>query len=234
MPKRKPGRGPFVRIPQYAKKSIQELRKKQRTRAAAEQKRLREEYPSDYEEEAVAVSASAVRASTGTEKTAAAVSARAGVVAKEDATGAAVAHTGYAVGEPIDVGDEGCGAADEGDAIIAKLLQKLNEMGEKRRKRFNTLRKSKTFFANIATAEADRLPAKALLKVGKHRGREGGEKQHFVEHTVGMCFDELTLRNEFPDQGVGHKYFSSGKFEIRYLLSKEGIPICQVVKKDKV
>ncbi|CAD7959094.1 unnamed protein product [Amoebophrya sp. A120] len=202
MPKRKPGRGPFVRIPQYAKKEIQELRKKQKARAEREEQRLREEYPSDYEDEETKNDDNK-NSSAANE-----INDNSSVLDDEkDANGE----------EQVTTLERTLATSKNPD--VRKAVKDFVEMGKQRRKTFERLQKKENFFVKSE---------KSVEKLLKITGKDG------VEHAVGNCFDEMKLRREFPDQGVGHKYFSSGKFEIKYVLSTEGIPVCLVVKRPKV
>lgn len=97
-----------------------------------------------------------------------------------------------------------------------KLTHKL-QLGKKRAKKFEQLKSQQTFFT-VSEKSADEL-----VKVGASYQRE-------VEHAVANCFEELHLRKEFRDDGVGHKFFSSGKYKLRYMLSCDGIPVTQIIK----
>ena len=52
----------------------------------------------------------------------------------------------------------------------------------------------------------------------------------FVEIAVPNVFEEEKLRLMFPDRGGHSKFFKSQKYKIRYVLSREGVPVAQVVR----
>ncbi|CAD7968862.1 unnamed protein product [Amoebophrya sp. A25] len=196
MPKRKPTRGPFVRIPQYARDAKTDRLKRERNKIKKEIERNRELYPSDYESEDEKEEAKKARR-----------------MEQEENDSSAAKRRRTSEGEAAGTKD-----ASNTSGKATALLKDLLAMGKVRKARFERLKKEGDFFLQ-SEESVDRL-----LKV------KGG----VVEHTVANCFDEMQLRKEFPDQGVGHKYFASGKFAIQYVLSREGIPVCQVIKKERV
>lgn len=101
----------------------------------------------------------------------------------------------------------------------------MQKLGKKNQAKFRGALKEKTR-EKCATgfAEVDflRRTDKTVAELVKTDGP--------VQFACEGIFDEISLRKCFPDMGCQSKYFQSRRFQIKYFLSKDEIPVVQIVK----